>query len=53
MLWLVRKPFFGHVPFYRAEDGTREKVFDAHEWLAATCSHIPDRGKQMVRYCSF
>jgi hypothetical protein len=29
---------------YRAKDGTKEKVFDALEWLAAMCSHIPDRG---------
>jgi hypothetical protein len=26
---------------YRAKDGTKEKVFDALEWLAAMCSHIP------------
>ena len=50
MLWLARKTFLGHVPFYRTKDGTRKKVFDALEWLAAMCSHIPDRGKQMVRY---
>jgi hypothetical protein len=38
---------------YRAKDGTKEKVFDAPvsstgqalEWLAAMCSHIPDRGE--------
>jgi len=30
---------------YRAKDGTDEKVFDALEWLAAMCSHIPDRGE--------
>jgi len=35
---------------YRAKDGPDEKVFDALEWLAAMCSHIPDRGEQMVRY---
>lgn len=29
---------------YRAKDGSGEKVFDALEWLAAMCSHIPDRG---------
>jgi hypothetical protein len=37
---------------------TGEKVFDAPvsstgqalEWPAAMCSHIPDRGEQMVRY---
>ena len=30
---------------YRAKDGTEEKVFDAVEWLAAMCSHIPDGGR--------
>lgn len=35
---------------YRAKDGSEEKVFDALEWLAAMCSHSPDRGEQMVRY---
>lgn len=34
---------------YRAKDGSGEKVFDALEWLAAMCSHIPDRG-HIVRY---
>jgi len=42
---------------YRAKDGTDEKVFDAPvsstgealRWLAAMCSHIPERGEQMVR----
>ena len=29
---------------YRAKDGTKEKVFDALEWLAAMCSHILDIG---------
>jgi hypothetical protein len=36
-----------------AKDGTGEKVFDALEWLAAMCSHIPDRGEQMVRYYGY
>ena len=34
---------------YRVKDGTGEKVFDALEWLAPICSHIPDKGKGMVR----
>jgi len=38
---------------YWAKDGTEEKVFDALEWLAAICSHIPDRGEQMVRYYGY
>jgi hypothetical protein len=27
-----------------------KKVFDALEWLAAMCSHVPNKGEQMVRY---
>jgi len=30
-----------------------DKVFDALEWLAAMCSHIPNRGEQMVRYYGY
>ncbi|MBE0558711.1 MAG: transposase [Proteobacteria bacterium] len=26
------------------------KVFDAREWLAAMCSHVPNPGEQTVRY---
>jgi hypothetical protein len=32
-----------------AKDGKSTKVFDALEWLAAMCSHVPDRGEQLVR----
>jgi hypothetical protein len=35
---------------YLAKDGKDRKVFDAPEWLAAMCSHVPNRGEQMVRY---
>lgn len=35
---------------YAAKDGNDRKVFDAKEWLAAMCSHVPNRGEQMVRY---
>jgi len=35
---------------YTAKDGKSSKVFPAQEWLAAMCSHIPNRGEQMVRY---
>ena len=35
---------------YRAKDGKDQKTFPAMEWLAAMCSHIPNRGEQMVRY---
>ncbi|MFX0202138.1 MAG: IS91 family transposase, partial [Candidatus Hodarchaeota archaeon] len=30
--------------------GKEEKIFDPLEWLAATCSHVPNKGEQMVRY---
>ena len=35
---------------YRSKDGKEERVFDALEWLAAMCSHVPNKGEQMVRY---
>jgi hypothetical protein len=38
---------------YTGKDRTTNKVFPAMEWLAAMCSHIPNRGEQMVRYYGF
>ncbi|MEI6608272.1 MAG: transposase [Deltaproteobacteria bacterium] len=38
---------------YTGKDRTTNKVFSAMEWLAAMCSHIPNRGEQMVRYYGF
>jgi hypothetical protein len=38
---------------YTAKDGKSNKVFPAQEWLAAMCSHIPNRGEQMVRYYGY
>ena len=38
---------------YRAKDGKEEKVFDVLEWLAAMCSHVPNKGEQMVRYYGY
>jgi len=38
---------------YQSKDGKEEKIFDAHEWLAAMCSHIPNKGEQMVRYYGY
>ena len=38
---------------YRSKDGNKEKVFDALEWLAAMCSHVPTKGEQMVRYYGY
>ncbi|MBW1848061.1 MAG: transposase [Deltaproteobacteria bacterium] len=26
------------------------RIFDALEWLAGMCSHVPNKGEQMVRY---
>ena len=35
---------------YQSKDGQQQEVFDALEWLAAMCSHVPNKGEQMVRY---
>ncbi len=35
---------------YTSKDKKTSKVFPALEWLANLCSHIPNRGEQMVRY---
>ena len=34
----------------KSKDSKDEKTFDALEWIAAMCSHVPNRGEQMVRY---
>ena len=47
---LVRlKPSF----VYQSKDGKEEKTFDALVWLAAMCSHVPNKGEQMVRYYGY
>jgi hypothetical protein len=38
---------------YTSKDGETHRIFPALEWLAAMCSHIPNRGEQMVRYYGF
>lgn len=38
---------------YTAKDKKTNKVFPALEWMAAMCSHIPNKGEQMVRYYGF
>ena len=38
---------------YKSKDGKEEKTFDALEWLAAMCSHVPNKGEQMVRYYGY
>jgi len=37
-------------PVPRSGDKKTTRVFPALEWLAAVCSHIPNKGEQMVRY---
>jgi hypothetical protein len=34
----------------QGEFNKEDKEFDALEWLAAMCSHVPNKGEQMVRY---
>jgi hypothetical protein len=38
---------------YQSKDGKEEKAFDPLQWLAAMCSHIPNKGEQMVRYYGY
>jgi len=38
---------------YQSKDGKKGKAFDALEWLAAMCSHIPNKGEQMARYYGY
>jgi hypothetical protein len=38
---------------YTSKGGNSDKVFDALEWLAAMCTHVPDKGEQMVRYYGY
>jgi hypothetical protein len=33
---------------YKAKKGGETKTFKSLEWLAAMCSHVPNRGEQMV-----
>ena len=47
-----------HIPgeskvVYRSRDGKSEKTFAALEWLAALCSHVPNKGEQMVYYYGY
>jgi hypothetical protein len=38
---------------YTSRDKKRTRTFDALEWLAAMCSHVPNKGEQMVRYYGY
>jgi hypothetical protein len=31
---------------YKGKDGSRQKTFDALEWLAAICAHLLDKSEQ-------
>ena len=35
---------------YTSKNGRTSKSLPALEWLANLCSHIPNRGEQMVQY---
>jgi hypothetical protein len=34
---------------YKSKDGSQTKIFDTLEWLAAMCSHLPNKCEQMAR----
>lgn len=36
------------IVIYSVKDGKDRKAFDAPDWLAAMCSHVPNRGERMV-----
>jgi hypothetical protein len=38
---------------YESKDGKSKKTISALEWLAAMCSHVPDKGEQMVRHYGY
>jgi len=38
---------------YKSKAGKETRLFDALEWLAAMCSHVPGKGEQMVRYYGY
>ena len=38
---------------YKSKDGRDKRAFDSLEWLAAMCSHVPNKGEQMVRYYGY
>ena len=38
---------------YKSKDRKQGKIFNALEWIAPMCSHVPNKGEQMVRYYGF
>ena len=35
---------------YQSKDGEEEKIFHALEWIAAMCSHVPNKGEQIAKW---
>ena len=46
--WVSLKTFFQTIV-----PKEKENVFDALEWLATMCSHVPNKGEQMVKYYGY
>ena len=38
---------------YKSKDGKNTRQFDAVDFIASLCSHIPNKGKQTVRYLGY
>jgi len=38
---------------HRSKDGKQEEAFDALEWMAGMCSHVPNKGEHMVCYYGY
>ena len=38
---------------YKSKDRKQEKIFDALDWIAAMCSHAPNKGEQLVCYYGY
>ena len=38
---------------YKSKNGNDTKEFDAVDFIASLCSHIPNKNEQMLRYLGF
>jgi Putative transposase. len=38
---------------YKSKKGSKTKEFDAIDFIASICSHIPNKNEQMVRYTDY
>ena len=38
---------------YKSKKGSETKEFDAIDFIASICSHIPNKNEQMVRYTGY